>query len=160
MNFPKFESKVFNLNWLYPLSLVEVSKSKRNIVSEKKIWIKTQKEILGPQKFWVQNNCVYKKIWEQTKIFGLKFFWSKNRIFGSQINLGSEKYLGSEKNCWSNKCWFQKILVQKNFRPIKIKLGPAKIWANVARTNVTWSVGISSRCSHEPTFKVWSKSGQ
>ena len=52
----------------------------------------------------------------------------------------------------------QKIVGQKNWG--KKKLGPAKIWANVARTNVTWSVGISSRCPHEPTFKVWSKSGQ
>ena len=33
INFTKFESKVFNLNWLYPLCLVEVSESKRNIGS-------------------------------------------------------------------------------------------------------------------------------
>ena len=38
------------------------------------------------------------------------------------------------------------------------------IWTNVARTNVAWTnvtmtVGICSRCSKEPTFKVSSKSG-
>ena len=38
------------------------------------------------------------------------------------------------------------------------------IWTNVARTDVAWknvtvTVGICSRCSQEPTFKVWSKSG-
>ena len=38
------------------------------------------------------------------------------------------------------------------------------IWTNVARTNVAWtnvtvSVGICSRGSQEPTFKVWSKLG-
>ena len=31
---------------------------------------------------------------------------------------------------------------------------------NVAWTNVTVTVGICSRCSQGPTFKVWSKSGQ
>ena len=35
------------------------------------------------------------------------------------------------------------------------------IWTNVARTNVAWTnvtvtVGICSRCSQRPTFKVWS----
>ena len=32
--------------------------------------------------------------------------------------------------------------------------------ANVAGTNVTVTVGICSKCSQEPTFKVLSKSGQ
>ena len=39
------------------------------------------------------------------------------------------------------------------------------MWKNVARKNVAWTnvtmtVGICSRCSQEPTFKVSSKSGQ
>ena len=39
------------------------------------------------------------------------------------------------------------------------------IWTNVARKNVAWTnvnmtVGICSRCSQEPIFKVSSKSGQ
>ena len=39
------------------------------------------------------------------------------------------------------------------------------IWTNVARINVVWTnitmtVGICSRRSQEPTFKVSSKSGQ
>ena len=39
------------------------------------------------------------------------------------------------------------------------------IWTNVVRTNVAWTnvtltVGICSKCSQEPTFKVSSKSGQ
>ena len=39
------------------------------------------------------------------------------------------------------------------------------IWTNVARTsfaltNVIMTVGICSRWSQEPAFKVWSKSGQ
>ena len=33
-------------------------------------------------------------------------------------------------------------------------------WTNVAWTNVTLTVGICSKCSQEPTFKVSSKSGQ
>ena len=33
-------------------------------------------------------------------------------------------------------------------------------WTNIAWTNVTVTVGICSRCSQEPTFKVSSKSGQ
>ena len=39
------------------------------------------------------------------------------------------------------------------------------IWTNVSRTNVAWTnvtvtVGICERWSQEPSFKVWSKSGQ
>ena len=39
------------------------------------------------------------------------------------------------------------------------------IWTNVARTNVAWTnvimtVEMCSRWSQEPTFKVWSKSGE
>ena len=33
-------------------------------------------------------------------------------------------------------------------------------WTNVASTNVTMTVGICSKCSQKPTFKVSSKSGQ
>ena len=58
------------------------------------------------------------------------------------------------------------VVVNKSF----IKIGSVTaeiflIWTNVARTNVTWTnvtltVGICSKCSQEPTFKVSSKSGQ
>ena len=39
------------------------------------------------------------------------------------------------------------------------------IWTNVPRRNVAWTnvtvtVGICSKWSQEPIFKVWSKSGQ
>ena len=51
---------------------------------------------------------------------------------------------------------------------VKIKLVTTEIFlicTNVARTNVVWTnvsvtVGNCSRCSQEPTFKVWSKLGQ
>ena len=40
-----------------------------------------------------------------------------------------------------------------------------QMWTNIAITNVAWTnitgtFGICSRCSREPTLKVWSKSGQ
>ena len=39
------------------------------------------------------------------------------------------------------------------------------IWTNVARTNIAWTnvnvtAGIYLRWLEEPTFRVWSKSGQ
>ena len=105
-----------------------------------------------------QKNFGSTKILSKKKNLVLKDFGSKKSLsptkFCAKKNFRSKKIVG-QKNVGS-----KKILVRKNFRPVKINLGPAMIWANVARTNVTWSVGISSRCSHEPTFKVWSKSCQ
>ena len=70
-----------------------------------------------------------------------------------------------------NKKMGQKVKVPKKLGPkslFKIGSVTAKIfliWTNVSRTNVAWTnvtvtVGICSRWSQEPTFKVWSKSGQ
>ena len=64
----------------------------------------------------------------------------------------------------------QKQTKMKNKDISLVKIGSVtaeifQIWANVARTNVAWTnvivtVGICSRGSLEPTFKVLIKSGQ
>ena len=79
------------------------------------------------------------------------------------------------KNCCVQKIWVKQnfgaknqgyqILGQKRLVKIgSVTAGIFLIWTNVARTNVAWTnvtvmVGISSRCSQEPNFKVLSKSG-
>ena len=76
--------------------------------------------------------------------------------------------------CCLDKChhdgWHQLEMVPGTYilSLVKIRSGTAEIfliWTNVARTNVAWTnvnmtVGIFSRCSQEPTFKVSSKSVQ
>ena len=70
----------------------------------------------------------------------------------------------------------QKNKMQKSFGPqkfdykkfypksfVKIRSVTADIfliWTNVAWTNVIMAVGIGSKGSQEPTFKVWSKLGK
>ena len=101
-----FESKVFNLNWIYLLSLVEVSKYQRNIGSKRNFG---SAKILGP------NNCVsikkildYKHKSTLKKIVGQKIFWSK-------INCWPKKHFGP-KNSWSKQiCWAKMVWVHKKF---------------------------------------------
>ena len=72
---------------------------------------------------------------------------------------------GGGTKLWSNKIWAAEKLGQKSL--LKILPVTAEIfliWTNVtmknvACTNVTMIVGICSRWSQEPTFKIWSKSG-
>ena len=57
--------------------------------------------------------------------------------------------------------WNQKLINYLQFWPkISQGAGPWHSYSNVAWTNVTMTVGICSRCSQEPIFKVSSKSGQ
>ena len=76
-----------------------------------------------------------------------------------------------QKNFGGTKLWSNKIRAPKKLGPkslLKILSVTAEIfliWTNFARTNVvctnvTMIVGICSRWSQEPTFKVWSKSGE
>ena len=93
------------------------------------------------------------------------------KYWASQIwdlkNVGT-KNVGSKK-CWAlTNFWFQKslgqILAPKIF--VKIRSVTAEtflIWTNVARTNVarinvTMTIGICKRWYQEHTIKVWSKS--
>ena len=81
------------------------------------------------------------------------------------------------ENVGSKKLWIHKTLDQKKLILTKnlgsknlVKIGSGRaeifmIWTNVARTNAIWTnvtvtVGICEIWSQEPTFKVWSKSGQ
>ena len=99
---------------------------------------------LGSKKCGYEKNVVYKKDWVPT-----------NFLF--------QKSLGKRL---SKKIKALKILAEIFF--VKIRSVTAEtflIWANVARTNVAWinvtmTLEISKRWSQEPTFKVWSKSGQ
>ena len=101
------------------------------------------KNIFGP---WVQKQFGYHRIWVQ-KNFGFKQI-SSPKDFGSKRFLGSKKFKAPQK--FGPKNW--------------VKIGSViaeifLIWTNVAGTNVAWtnvtiSVGIYSRGSQEPTFKV------
>ena len=97
MNFIKFESILFSLERLYPMSLVEVSKSKKNIGSEK--------------------NFGSKRNFGSTKNFGSKTIVCLNKNLTSK-NFESEKNFKSEKTFWGmNNLGFQKkILCPKKFR--------------------------------------------
>ena len=76
--------------------------------------------------------------------------------------------------CCLDKCYryswhLLKIVKGSHFYSF-VKIGSVKVqiflirtnvtWTNVVRTNVTDTIGICSRCSQEPTFKISSKSGQ
>ena len=152
-------------------------------LSHKKVWSKTifsPKEFVGSKKMLTQNSFGPKSFLNQN------IFCSK-KILGSE-NFGS-KQIWVEKIWVKKIAplfWIQKILDQnsraKNFRSKKcrstnsrppkyylVKIGSvtSKIflkWTNVTRTNVAWTnvtvtVGICLRWSHEPTFKIWSKFG-
>ena len=75
--------KCSSLDWLYPSSLVEVSKSKQ------KVWVQKN---LDPKKNWVQKNFLFQKnIWSN-KILGPegpKFVWVQQN-FMSKNNFGSK----------------------------------------------------------------------
>ena len=63
------ESKVFSLEWIYPSSSVEISKSKNNFESEKNN---------GSEKsYGSKEMCVQKRYWAQKKICVQKQFWAK-----------------------------------------------------------------------------------
>ena len=100
-------------------------------------------------------------------------FWPKKIL--ARKNFGSKKIL--DKKNVGKIFWIPKKMLSpikwdpKNLGPIslvKIVSVTAEIfliWTIVARTNVAWTnitmtVGIFSTCFQEPTFKVWSKSGQ
>ena len=150
-----------------------------------KIWVpKKSKKNLSTKnlsfwkKYWVWKSVGSTKIFGQKEFTPKKYYWSKM--------LGPEKFW-IEKIFWARKRFLGwKILVHRNQSPkklgpkslVKIRPVTAKIlliWTNVARayvsrtnvartyvawTNVSKTVGICSRWSQEPTFKVWSKSGQ
>ena len=94
--------------------------------------------------------------------------WPHN--FGQNWVSNSWDYADMDKCCWDihflNKChpnsWHLLKMVPGTYLlTAEIFL----IWKIVARTNVAWTyvpmtVGICSRCSQEPTFKVLSTSGQ
>ena len=75
MNLTRLESTVLSLKRLYPLSLLEVSKSQKVLGHKKKFGLMKifgHKEILGPQIFfgpkqlWVKKYLILKKFWAQT----------------------------------------------------------------------------------------------
>ena len=152
-------------------------------LSHKKVWSKTifsPKEFVGSKKCWLKTLLAQNLFW--TKIFFAQKRFLVQKILGRN-KFGSKKF-GSKK--LPLLFWIQKILDQnsraKNFRSKKcrstnsrppkyylVKIGSVTakkflIWTNVTRTNVAWTnvtvtVGICLRRSHEPTFKIWSKFG-
>ena len=90
-------------------------------------------------------------------------------IIGQQMETKSQEVSSTSEN------WLRmKILIlmgkleDTNKTEVEsVQLGKALslVWTIVARANIAWinikeTVGICSRCSQEPTFKVWSRSGQ
>ena len=118
--------------------------------------------------------CWLKKMLTQNSFGPKPFFEPKNFLFQNNLgpeNFGSKQFLG-QKNL-DQKTLGSKKFRSTNSRPPKnylVKIGSVTaetflIWTNVTRTNVAWTnvsvtVGIFSRWSQEPTYKVWSKSCQ
>ena len=118
----------------------------------KKVWIQKN---YGSTKFWVHKILAPKKIWVQ--------------IF---LNFVSKKICRSKKDCVKQNL-VQKILIKINHGLQKlcpksfVKIGSVTaeiflIWANSARTNVSWTNVTMTLKSRVPgtTFRVWSELGQ
>ena len=118
----------------------------------KKVWIQKN---YGSTKFWVHKILAPKKIWVQ--------------IF---LNFVSKKNCRSKKDCVKQNL-VQKILIKINQGLQKlcpksfVKIGSVTaeiflIWANSARTNVSWTNVTMTLKSRVPgtTFRVWSELGQ
>ena len=118
----------------------------------KKVWIQKN---YGSTKFWVHKILAPKKIWVQ-------FF----------LNFVSKKICRSKKDCVKQNL-VQKILIkinqglQKLWPKSFVKIGSVTaeiflIWANSARTNVSWTNVTMMLKSRVPgtIFRVWSELGQ
>ena len=103
MNLTRLESKVFSQEKLFPLSLVEVSKTPKN-GSRKKICHKILDQKTNLRSGFFLNKFGLKKLLGQKKMGLNKFKLKKNfgpKIVRPQTNFESKKFK-SAKNCGSN----------------------------------------------------------
>ena len=136
------------------------------------------------QKFFGTTNFVVQQIFCIKKVKNVRYknffsqrnIWVKRRLF-FKINVGQQKL--RPQKIWSNnfgqnwvsnswdyadmdKCWHLLKMVPGTYL---LTFETFLIWTIGARTNVAWTnvplkVGICSRCSQEPSFKISSKSDQ
>ena len=124
---------------------------KRNVWSEKKFGYETNfefRKMFFGRKFWVWKMC--------PKIFCVQQILCPKNMLGQIAN---RQMLPGHK---LPRHWSPWLLASDCPRNLPWKFGQnqdSNICDISAWTNVTVTVGICPRCSQEPKFKVWSKSG-